>query len=222
MTLKYPDNNVERSIELSVETATNEDTQAISLILAKSFYNFPEFAHWIYPFLQFTINEDLRYRLRSHSPLYFCLVAKLDQGNYQTTTQQTSHSLLRCKTTERVRTIGQNPYNSNLIVVGTVEIALRSPSVWSSHLQYPYISNLAVRKEYRRLGIGSKLLHKCEEIALNWGFKETRLHVLDNNNSAKQLYKNNGYQVSSTETNWSNLWFDYSPRLLLKKQISTN
>jgi ribosomal protein S18 acetylase RimI-like enzyme len=113
-------------------------------------------------------------------------------------------------------------HSSNLIIVGTVEITLRSPALWSNHLQYPYISNLAVNKNYRRLGIGSQLLARCEQIALDWGYQETRLHVLDDNHSAKQLYRNNGYQISRTEANWGNLWLDYSPRLLLKKQISAN
>lgn len=198
MALKPLDNNVNHNLQVTIEPAMREDTRAISSVLAKSFYHFPEFAGWIYPFLQFTINEDLRYRLRSHSPLYCCLVAKLDLG------KTNSNS------------------SSNLIIVGTVEIALRSTSFWSSDRQYPYISNLAVKKDYRRLGIGSQLLVKCEQIALDWGYQETRLHVLDSNDSAKQLYKNNGYQISSTEANWGNLWFDYSPRLLLKKQILVN
>jgi ribosomal protein S18 acetylase RimI-like enzyme len=203
MTLKFFNNNVDHNLQIIIHPAAIEDTRAISSVLAKSFYNFPEFAGWIYPFLQFTINEDLRYRLRSHSPLYCCLVAKLTPINNHNSVVKTEQS-------------------SNLIVVGTVEITLRSPSFWSTHLQYPYISNLAVKKDYRRLGIGSQLLAKCEQIALDWGYQETRLHVLDDNNSAKQLYQNNGYQISRTETNWGNLWFDYSPRLLLKKQISVN
>ncbi|MGL5078914.1 MAG: GNAT family N-acetyltransferase [Waterburya sp.] len=203
MTLKSFDNNVDHNLQVIIHPAAIEDTRAISSVLAKSFYNFPEFASWIYPFLQFTINEDLRYRLRSHSPLYCCLVAKLAQPNNQNSVIKTEQS-------------------SNLIIVGTVEITLRSPALWSTHLQYPYISNLAVKKDYRRFGIGSQLLARCEQIALDWGYQETRLHVLDDNNSAKQLYKNNGYQISRTEANWGNVWFDYSPRLLLKKQISAN
>ena len=105
--------------------------------------------------------------------------------------------------------------------MGTIEVALRS-TLWSASPQYPYISNLAVAHNYRRLGIGSKLLTACEQAALDWGYQETRLHVLDRNESAKQLYCQNGYQISQIEPNWGNLWFDYSPRLLLKKMISTS
>lgn len=194
MVLKSVVNN---NLQSTIRPAAMDDTKAISSVLAKSFYDFPEFVGWVYPFIQFTINEDLRYRLRSHSPLYCCLVAKLAQGNQR----------------------GAMEYTTASMIVGTVEIALRSPFFWSNHIQYPYISNLAVNQDYRRLGIGSKLLARCEQIALDWGYQETRLHVLDSNDSAKQLYYNNGYQISQIEASLGNLWFDYSPRLLLTKQI---
>ena len=197
MVLKSIDRSLRNQIQLSIQLAVMEDTKAISSVLARSFYDFPEFANWIYPFLQFTINEDLRYRLRSHTPMYACLVAKL------ATPSPTDDSGI----------------NSARTIVGTAELTLRSASFWSNEPQHPYISNLAVSKDYRRLGAGSQLLARCEEIALDWGYSETRLHVLDCNQSAKQLYCHNGYQISQIESNLSNLWFDCSPRLLLKKQI---
>ena len=192
--------NVHTNLHITISQASMEDTRTVSSILAKSFYDFPEFVGWVYPFLQFTINEDLRYRLRSHAPRYACLVAKIPKSD---TGSITGHE-------------------SDSTVVGTAEIALRSTSFWSSEPQYPYISNLAVKQDRRRLGIGSQLLARCEEIALDWGYGETRLHVLDKNDSAKQLYCHNGYQIAQIEANWSNLWFDHSPRLLLKKQIKMN
>ena len=204
MALKSDVNN---DLCLNICHASIEDTQTVSSILAKSFYRFPEFVSWVYPFLQFTINEDLRYRLRSHSPVYACLVATMPNPNWQNGREYSS---------------SQIHARSKRVIVGTAEISLRSTSFWSNELQYPYISNLAVRHNYRRLGIGSQLLAKCEEIALDWGYTETRLHVLDRNNSAKQLYCQNGYQISQIETNWGHLWFDYSPRLLLKKLIKIN
>ncbi len=192
MVLKYIDRNLRNKIQPSIQLAVMEDTKAVSAVLAKSFYDFPEFARWIYPFLQFTINEDLRYRLRSHAPMYACLVAKLATSS---------------------------PTNCTDTIVGTAELTLRSASFWSNELQYPYISNLAVSKDYRRLGIGSQLLARCEEIALDWGYSQTRLHVLDRNREAKQLYCHNGYQIAQIESNWRDLWFDCSPRLLLKKRL---
>ncbi len=199
MVLKSLDSDVEHDLKLTINPALIEDTKEISAILAQSFYNFPEFAHWVYPFLRFTINEDLRYRVRSTSPHYRCLVAKMTSANYNQDAQSNSQSL----------------------IVGTIEVALRS-ALWSTSPQYPYISNLAVAQNYRRLGIASQLLTACEQAALDWGYQETQLHVLDRNESAKQLYCQNGYQISQIEPNWGNLWFDYCPRLLLKKIIPTS
>ena len=202
MVLKSLDHNVNSELNLTIHPATAEDTKAISAILVQCFCDFPNFAQWIYPLLQFTINEDLRHRLRSQSPLYCCFVAKLALPNSQI------QNILKC--------------DSDMIIVGTIEIALRSHFWWSASPQYPYISNLAVAEDFRRLGIGSKLLAKCEQTALDWGYQETRLHVLDRNDTAKQLYCGSGYQISQIESNWGNLWFDYSPRLLLRKQIQTS
>ena len=192
MVLKSAAKNVGQNYRLIIQPAAMKDTKAISKVLAHSFYNFSDSFSWLYPFLRFTIDEDLRHRLRSQSPLYSCLVAKIVQSEGEDAEQT---------------------------VVGTAEIALRSLSLWMSKPQHPYISNLAVHRDFRRMGIGSQLLAKCEQIAFEWGYRETRLHVLDRNNSAKDLYYNNGYQISQIEANWSNLWFDYSPRLLLKKLI---
>ena len=200
MVLKSDVNN---NLRLTIHQASTEDTRTVSSILAKSFYDFPEFIGWVYPLLQFTINEDLRYRLRSRSPVYICLVAKLANPDWRKTRLESDY----------------NSSESESIIVGTAEITLRSTSFWSNEPQYPYISNLAVDRNYRRLGIGSQLLAKCEAIALDWGYTETRLHVLDKNDSAKQLYYHNGYEISQIEANWGNLWFDYSPRLLLRKSI---
>jgi ribosomal protein S18 acetylase RimI-like enzyme len=191
-------NDVKRNLKLKILPAIIEDTKEISAILAQSFYSFPEFAHWIYPFLRFTINEDLRYRLRLTSPHYRCLVAKMILPSNDS----------------------QNTNDSESVIVGTIEVTVRSV-LWQTSPQHPYISNLAVAEDYRRLGIGSQLLIACEQAALDWGYREARLHVLDCNESAKQLYCQNGYQISQIEPNWGSLWFDYSPRLLLKKIIQT-
>lgn len=178
--------------ELTIRPAEFADTREVSFILAHSFYNFADYLAWMYLVLQFTIGEDLRYRLRSAAPLYRCLVATYSDPE-----------------------IG-------LIVAGTVEITLRTPSFWSNNIQYPYISNLAVREDCRRRGIGSQLLARCEQIALDWGYNEIRLHVLDKNNSAKALYNQNGYEVCQIEPNWGQFLLDYSPRLLLKKRVESN
>ncbi|MGV2827338.1 GNAT family N-acetyltransferase [Myxosarcina sp. GI1(2024)] len=177
--------------QLIIRSAELGDARAVSAILADSFYELPQFLSWIYPFLGFTIAEDLRYRMRSASPYYCCLVADS-----------------RC--------------NGRLAIAATIEISLRSTSFWSESDRFPYISNLAVKKNYRRQGIASKLLAKCEEIALDWGYQEILLHVVDTNYSAKQLYCQNGYQILQIKPNWGQFWVGNPPRLLLKKIIQSD
>ncbi len=189
MPLKSIDYNADTDSELIIYPAAIKDTRGLGEVLAYSFYDFPDYLGWIYPLVQFTISEDLRYRLRTASPVYCCLVASL--SNLQ----------------------------EELAIAGTVEITLRASGFWSNNIQYPYISNLAVKEKYRRQGIGSQLLHKCEQIALYWGYQEIRLHVLERNDSAKQLYAHNGYQICQVEPSWGQFCFDNSPRLLLKKTL---
>ncbi|MDJ0742953.1 MAG: GNAT family N-acetyltransferase [Xenococcaceae cyanobacterium MO_167.B27] len=108
--------------------------------------------------------------------------------------------------------------NSGSEIIGTVEIALNS-SFWSPKPQYPYISNLAVKDSYRRQGVGKKLLTKCEQIAWNWGYRETRLHVLHKNSSAQKLYVSSGYKVLGIESSWNDFWVQDSRRLFLGKKL---
>ena len=144
---------------------------------------------WIYPVLKLGIYEDLRSRLRSSSPHYACLVALIPA------------------TSEKEEE-----------VIATVEVALRT--VWlATHSQYPYISNLAVKAAYRRQGIAQKLLSKCEQVAGDWGFQEISLHVLDNNEQARQLYSKSGYRLEKAEDSLMSWLFKRPQRLLLSKRF---
>ena len=184
------DNNANINISrLMIRPAKLEDLRELTEVLVYSFYRFPEVLGWIYSLLRLGIYEDLRSRLLSQSPFYCCLIA-----------------------------IISDPQGKRSIV-GTVEIAIRYPSVWSLDSQYPYISNLAVKPNYRRQGIGKKLLAECEQVARNWGYYETRLHVLKNNEAAKQLYLRHGYKIDRSQSTWNELFLIPSQRLLLSKQL---
>ncbi|MDJ0647574.1 MAG: GNAT family N-acetyltransferase [Xenococcaceae cyanobacterium MO_188.B19] len=114
--------------------------------------------------------------------------------------------------------VALNQSETDSEIIGTVEISL-TPSFWSQKSEYPYISNLAVKNSHRRQGVGKKLLEKCEQIAWNWGYRETRLHVLHNNDSAQQLYVSSGYKVLGIESSWSDFLIKDSRRLLLGKKL---
>ena len=171
-----------------IRNAQAPDISDLAETIVYSFYNYSGIFNLLYPLLQFTVGEDLRFRLHSSSALYRCLVA--------TITDEKSQPL----------------------IAGTVEISLKN-SFWSPHPQYPYISNLAVKNSYRRRGIARQLLEKCESIASGWGYDVVQLHVLNQNDSAKQLYLSSGYQIIKQETSWNGFFPHNSPRLLLRKKI---
>jgi ribosomal protein S18 acetylase RimI-like enzyme len=183
------------SAPVIIRTVELKDLKGLADVLTHSFHPPQGFLYWIHPLLKLGIYEDLRSRLRSGSPHYRCLVAS--------------------------RLI--NPVSDGKEeIVGTVEISLRCSGSWlMGSRDRPYISNLAVSNAYRRQGIARKLLLKCEQVALEWGFPEISLHVLDDNERAKHLYFSSGYRLHRIESSLGS-WFLNSPkRLLLNKRVLT-
>lgn len=91
-------------------------------------------------------------------------------------------------------------------LIGFVEITQRSyglgnsvegTSLFSSEFQKrPVLTNLAVIKESRKYGIGSKLLDRCEEhVVKEWNMKEVILEVEDYNGKGLEFYQKRGYEV---------------------------
>lgn len=108
---------------------------------------------------------------------------------------------------------------NNALITGTVEISLRT-SLWAPTSQYPYISNLAVREDYRRQGLARKLLERCDQIAFGWGYDRIQLHVLEQNQLALKLYLASGYQIIKRERQWSSIFYPGSTRILLRKNLA--
>ena len=192
--------------DLLIRVAHLEDISKLAEILTHSFHPPEGLTAWFYPLLKLGISEDLRHRVRYRTVHEVCLVASKTVAN------------------------GEREQ-----IVGTVELAIRShsfsfalsappgtrsPSFWSSFdVGHPYISNLAVSSGHRRQGIARKLLLKCEQIALEWGFKELSLHVLENNREAKKLYFAQGYRVHRIESSLNSCIWKSPRRLFLNKQI---
>ncbi len=180
------------SPNLSVRSAQLSDLTELVEVLAASFYPRNGLTRLFLPVLRMGVYEDLRYRLRSASESsYVCLVATM-------TLSSGSPSL-----------------------VGTVEITFRSTSPFQFRsLPYPYLSNLAVQLEARRQGVAQKLLDRCEAIALDLGFQDLYLHVLEDNHQARQLYAKAGYQAKQADSFW-HCWFLRQPqKLLLHKRLT--
>lgn len=102
-------------------------------------------------------------------------------------------------------------------IVGTIELAVRTSYHWHGKKEYVYLSNLAVLPNYRRQGIASALLKKCEEVAVSWGFERLYLHVLAENETGKTVYLRNGYSVKQVDTDLYSLFVVGKRRWLLEK-----
>ncbi len=178
----------------TIRTAQVRDLTTLAEILTDSFHPRTGVVRWAYPMLRLGIYEDLRNRLRSTSPHYVCLVA-----------------------VTTVSTVA----GSREELAGTVELALRSPASWHPRgSQYPYISNLAVSKSRRRQGVARQLLLACERKALEWGFCDLYLHVLENNHQARQLYLKTGYQLHEVENSYGAWLLGRPKRLFLQKHLT--
>jgi ribosomal protein S18 acetylase RimI-like enzyme len=181
------------ALRIVIRTAQSDELHSLAEILTNSFHPPQGLMYWISPILKLGIYEDLRHRLRSSSSHYICLVATQSDPSSD---------------------------NESEDVVGTVEVSLRSTYSWSSMgYRHPYISNLAVKNSCRRKGIARKLLNMCEKIALEWGFKEISLHVLENNYQGKRLYFSSGYELHQVESSLSGWLLQHPKRLLLSKRL---
>ena len=65
----------------------------------------------------------------------------------------------------------------------------------------PLLTNLSVKKEARKSGIGGRLLEVCERAVMDWdnSVKEMILEVEDDNPNALAFYKKRGYEVVYTD-----------------------
>jgi len=188
-----------------VQRARFQDLYALADLLTHCFHNRPQQPRWVYGLLRLGVSEDLRQRLKNTDPYYVCW------------TVVESPDPSRCKDLPR----------PGEVLVATAEVDVRYPSPWqegwtlrSPRSGYPYLSNLAVRQEARRQGIARQLLQVCEQTAHQWGFPTVYLHVLENNQPARQLYEQLGYEVVRVDRSWDS-WLLGRPRhIFLGKSLT--
>ncbi|ALB41080.1 MULTISPECIES: GNAT family N-acetyltransferase [Nostocales] len=175
--------------KLQIRVATPDDLISIAQIVAESFHSQEGLWSWAFPLFRIGIYEDLRHRINSPTPHHICLVA------VDTATE-------------------------NQKIMGTIEMSVRGNYPWIGvNPGFPYISNLAVDPGCRRLGVGSSLLIRCEQISQEWGFQDLYLHVLEHNHHARQLYFKLAYRVHKVESPWDALFLNRSREILLHKRI---
>ncbi|XP_054431578.1 thialysine N-epsilon-acetyltransferase isoform X3 [Pteronotus mesoamericanus] len=71
-----------------------------------------------------------------------------------------------------------------------------------------YLEDIYVKPEYRGQGIGSKIIKKVAEVALDKGCSQFRLSVLDWNKGAMDLYKVLGAQDLTEAEGWHSFCFE--------------
>ncbi|XP_077748952.1 thialysine N-epsilon-acetyltransferase isoform X2 [Canis aureus] len=71
-----------------------------------------------------------------------------------------------------------------------------------------YLEDIYVMPEYRGQGIGSQIIKKVAQVALNKGCSQFRLAVLDWNKSAMDLYKALGAQDLTETEGWHSFRFE--------------
>jgi ribosomal protein S18 acetylase RimI-like enzyme len=197
-----------QSSSFTIRHANSRDVSHVSDILTESFYrnydrpaNFVMrcFTDWVYPLLRYGIMLDLSSRFGEKTPCYACLVAT-------------------------------HPANKSQ-AIASLEICMRYVPVKSNcdsncgswlgreMEQYPYIFNLAVHPQWRRRGVAKQLLLAAEKTVKQWGFSRLYMHVLEDNEPARNLYDRISYRLHSQE-GFMSFWLLGSPRrFLLQKKL---
>jgi ribosomal protein S18 acetylase RimI-like enzyme len=89
----------------------------------------------------------------------------------------------------------------------------------------PIIENLAVKKEYRRQGVGKALLDACEQAIQTWipFHDDICAQVEEGNDKALQFFSNSGYEVLFTDKSCTK---DFSrtniSKMMLSKKIANS
>ena len=193
-----------QSSSFTIRHASSRDVGHVADILTESFYRSSDrkvnlllrcFTDLVYPLLRYGIMLDLSSRVGEKLPCYACLIAT-------------------------------HPANKSQ-AIASLEIGLRYVPVNPHHIfwlgremeQYPYIFNLAVHPQWRRRGVAKQLLLAAAQTVKQWGFASLYMHVLEDNQPARNLYDCLGYRLHSQEGH-VNYWLLGRPRrFLLQKNL---
>lgn len=193
------------SRQFLIQVAQLQDLESLADVLTDSFHSADAWYRFLLPLLRMGIQEDLRGRLRNPSTHQICLVAVALQDPKGAIAPPSD-------------SFKQGRLSGSL--VGTVEISERMCTLWHSHRgPYLYLSNLAVDASYRRMGVARQLLIAAEQVATRWRFQELYLHVMEDNNAARQLYLNAGYRIQQAEMSLGSFFLGQPRQLLLKKTL---
>jgi ribosomal protein S18 acetylase RimI-like enzyme len=180
-------------LALSVRVARPNDVADLREIIVTSFYRQATTPSWLLPLLRLGLYESLKQHVQDKAGYHIVFVAVAPDVSGAANSDQ---------------------------VVGLVEMSSCANGFFQLFQpHYPYLSNLAVRSDYRRQGVAQTLLRHCEERAQQQGFHQLYLHVLEGNQPARQLYSKSGYQPLKIEQLYDCWFLGRSRRLLLHKSL---
>ncbi len=197
--------NIDRMLDLDphqveIRAVREEEIHCVADIITRSFHFDRGWMGWFTPLFKLGIAEDLRHRLRSN------IVSSSSHGKIQQ---------------QQVCSIAAYTDRGKSQVIGTIEVGTRITNYRQpTPHRYVYISNLAVSRDFRRLGVAQGLLRDCERLTTAWGYTELYLHVMGNNDRGRKLYAKLGYEIVSRETVWSIVPWHRPERLFLCKQLA--
>lgn len=182
---------------IEIRAVREEEIHCVAEIITRSFHFDRGWMGWFTPLFKLGIAEDLRHRLRAHTP-----------------------SIDRRQAPQPVCSIAIYTERGQTQVVGTIEVGMRTANYrHPDRHRYVYLSNLAVNRDFRRRGVAQALLIDCEQLTRSWGYTDLHLHVMANNERGRNLYRKLGYEVVSSEYVWSILPWHRPERLFLRKQL---
>ena len=80
-------------------------------------------------------------------------------------------------------------------------IAYLAVEVHREDVDYIYLDDLSVTEKNRGNGIGTSLIHKAEDYAMELGLENILFHVEKSNTSAFRLYERLGYKIFRDDGN---------------------
>jgi ribosomal protein S18 acetylase RimI-like enzyme len=207
--------------QIEIRPVKEDEIHCVADIITRSFHFDRGWMAWFTPLFKIGIAEDLRNRLRTRVPSALhskpqqqvCSVAVCVVG---------VRGASACASGRLTPNAEASPVENReeSYISGTVEVGVRTAERYrQNHHRYVYLSNLAVSKDFRRRGVAQKLIERCEQQTVEWGYTEIHLHVMGNNERGRNLYQKLGYEVVSSELVWSIIPWHRPERLFLRKQL---
>lgn len=101
------------------------------------------------------------------------------------------------------------------------ELAGHHPKGEDSGLRRAYLSNVCVALAARRRGVAGALLQESKQLAFQWGIEDLYVHVVAENQPARELYRTCGFAFEQEETAASARLLCRPRRLLLRNHLDS-